>query len=66
MLGIHWAGLDLSPGVKSGETQLQGGQLLESLLPLPRAGRWCSDSRASEHVSQEGFPGGRTGRGGAP
>ena len=64
MLGIHWAGLDLSPSGKSRETHLQGGQLLERLLPPPRAGRRCSDSRASEPVGQEGFPGGRTGGGG--
>lgn len=64
MLGIHWAVLDLSPGGKSRETHLQGGQLLERLLPPPRAGRRCSDSRASELVGQEGFTGGRTGRGG--
>ena len=38
MLGIHWAGLDLSPSGKSRETHLQGGQLLERLLPPPRAG----------------------------
>ena len=64
MLGIHWAGLDLSPSGKSRETHLQGGQLLERLLPPPRAGRRCSDSRASEPVGQEGFPGCRTGEGG--
>lgn len=64
MLGIHWAGLDLSPVGRAGRPTYRGDNCWSASSPRPELEDRCSDSRASEPVGQQGFPGGRTGRGG--